>query len=92
MDDFLEGQHVSDDFRLQVQTNEPVETIGGLIGQNAWYFMRDEIILKSPELRSQLIQVFEKAADCKNLRAWLDFFIRQIVNNIYEGKALRQST
>ncbi len=91
VDDFLEAQHVSDDFRLQVQTNEPVETLGELIGQNAWYFIRDEVILKSPELRSQLIQIFDKAADCKNLRAWLDYFIRQIINRVYGEEVLHQS-
>lgn len=91
VDDFLEVEQTPDKFRLQVQTNEPVETIGALIGQNAWYFIRDEVLLKSPELRSQLIQVFDKAAECKNLRAWLDYFIRQIVNQIYGGEALRQS-
>lgn len=91
VDDFLEAQRVSDDFRLQVQTNEPVETLGELIGQNAWYFLRDEVILKSPELRSLLIQVFDKAPDCKNLRTWLDYFIRQIVNCIYGEEILRRS-
>lgn len=91
VDDFLEEQQAPDDFRLQVQTNEPVETIGELIGQNAWYFLRDEILLKSPALRSQVIQVFDKAADCKNLRTWLNYFIRQIINVIYGGEALRQT-
>ena len=76
---------------LQMQTNEPVETLGELIGQNAWYFVRDEVILKSPELRSQLIQIFDKAAECKNLRAWLDYFIRQIINRIYGEEVLHQS-
>ncbi len=91
VDDFLEAQRASDDFRLQVQTNEPVETLGELVGQNAWYFVRDEVILKSPELRSQFIQIFNKAADCKDLRAWLNYFIREIINVIYGGEVLRQS-
>ena len=91
VEDFLEEQQATEEFRLQVQTNEPVETIGELIGQNAWYFLRDEVILKSPELRAQLIEVFEKAADFKNLRTWLDYFIRRIVNHIYGEEALRQT-
>ena len=78
-------------FRLQVQTHEPAETLGELIGQNAWYFLRDEVILESPELRSLLLQIFDKAPDCKNLHTWLDYFIRQIVNCIYGEEVLRQS-
>jgi hypothetical protein len=91
VDDFLEEQQAPEAFRLQVRTSELAETIGELIGQKAWYFLRDEVILNSPELRLQLIEVFEKAADCKNLRAWLDYFIRRIVNHIYGGEALRQA-
>jgi hypothetical protein len=91
VDDFLEEQQAPEAFRLQVRTSEPAETIGELIGQKAWYFVRDEVILNSPELRSQLIEVFDKAADYKNLRAWLDYFIRRIVNHIYGGEALWQA-
>src|SRR5581483_10527469 len=89
VDDFLEEQQAKDGFRLQVQIKEPGETIGDVIGQNGWYFIRDEIMLRSPALRSRLIQIFDKAADCKNLRAWLDYFIWQIVNSIYGGEISR---
>jgi hypothetical protein len=90
VDDFLEEENFSDDFRLQVRTNEPKETVGGLIAVGSWNFLRDNVILGSPNLRSLLMHVFEKAADCKNLRTWTDYFIRESINLIYGGEALRQ--
>jgi len=92
VDDFLEEQHASEELQLQVRTNEPTETTGELIGQRSWYFLRDEIILKSPELRSQLMHVFTRAAGCKNMKVWLNYFLREVINLIYGGEALRQTT
>jgi len=89
VDDFLERQNVPDEICLLIRTNEARESIGELVDQKSWYFLRDEVILNSPELRFQLIQIFEKAADCKNLRVWFDYFVRQIVNRIY-GREVQQ--
>ena len=91
VDDFLEEQHAEDDFRLQVQTNEPVERVGELIGQRGLNFLHDGVIKNSPDLRSALMCIFEKAADCKNVQVWIDYFIRELINLIYGGEALRQS-
>jgi hypothetical protein len=90
VDDFLEEEHASDDFRLQVRTNEPVETIGELIAVRSWHFLRDDVILNSPQLRSLLMHIFEKATNCKNARAWTDYFIREVVNLLYGGEVLHQ--
>lgn len=91
VDEFLEEQQASDMFRLQVQTNEPSETIGELIGQRSTYFLRDDIIMGPLMLRSQLIRMFAKAADCKNAREWLDYLLREIINLIYGDQVLRQA-
>jgi len=91
VDDFLEEQHVPDDFRLQVQTNEPPETIGGLIGQRSWYFLRDDVLVNSSHLQSEFMEILVKAADCEHSKEWLNYFLRTIINLIYGGEALRQS-
>ncbi len=88
VDDFLEEQHVDNDFRLQVQMSEPEENIGTLVGQRSLYFLRDNIIMQSPTLRSYLLHVFSKAADCRNIHVWLDYFLREVINLIYGGKIL----
>ncbi len=90
VDDFLEEQQAPHDFRLQVQTNEPVETIGEMVGDKARYFVLDDVF-NSPGLLAQFMRIFEKAADSKNLRTWLNYFLREIINVIYGGEALRQS-
>lgn len=91
VDDFLEEKHVSSEYILKIRTKEINETIGDLTGQNAFYFLVDEVILKSPELRSRLIQGLDRAADCKDLRTWLDYSTRQIVNTVYGEEILRLS-
>ncbi len=91
VDDFLEEQHASDDFRLQVQTNKPLETIGGLIGQRSWYFLRDDVLVNSSHLQSKFMEILVKAADCKHPKEWLNYFLREIINLIYGEEALRQS-
>jgi hypothetical protein len=91
VDDFLEEQQAPDKFRLQVRTKEPVERVGDLIGKRPWFFLRDDILLGSATLRSQLQLLFEKAADCKNTKAWMEYNIRLLVNVIYGGQVLRQS-
>jgi NACHT domain len=91
VDDFLEAQKAPDDFRLQVRTNEPAEKVGDLIGKRAWFFIRDNILLGSPELQSQLQDFLAKSADSKNMRSWIDYGIRKIINATYGSQVLRQS-
>ena len=90
VDDFLEEQQAPHDFRLQVQTNEPTETIGAMIGDKARFFVIDDV-MKSPELLAQFMRILETAADSKNTRAWFNYFLREIINVIYGGEARRQS-
>src|SRR5205085_8729876 len=40
VDDFLDEQHAPEEFRLQVRTHEPIETVGELIGLKSWSFVR----------------------------------------------------
>ncbi len=91
VEDFLEEQDAPEEFRLQVRTHEPPETVGELIGLRSWFFLRDSVLLGSPQLRSLFIHLLEKAADCKNAHEWIEYFIRHAVNVIYGGEALRES-
>jgi len=91
VDDFLEEQQAPEEFRLQVRTNEPIETVGELIGIRSWNFFRDDVIVGSPTLRAQLIRVLARAAECKNARAWIDYAIREVINLVYGAEALRQA-
>lgn len=92
VEDFLEEQDVPEEFRLQVRTNEPDETVGALIGLRTWFFLRDSVLVGSPQLRSLFIHLLEKAADCKNVHEWIEYFIRHAINVIYGGEAFREST
>jgi hypothetical protein len=84
-------QQALKDLRLQLSTNQPVESIGDLLGKRGWYFLRDRILLgSSTGLRSQLMGLFEKAADSRNTKAWMDYNIRLLINLIYGGQVLRQ--
>jgi hypothetical protein len=74
-------QQALKDLRLQVSTNQPVESVGDLIGKRGWYFLRDHILLgSSKDLRSQLMGLLEKAADSKNTKAWWDYNIRLLID------------
>lgn len=88
VDEFLEEQGADNDFRVQVQEHEPGENIAGLIGQKSLYFLRDEIIMQSPTLRSHMLYLLTKAADCRNIRIWLDYFLREAINLLYGGEIL----
>jgi hypothetical protein len=90
VDDFLEEQQAPHDFRLQVQTNEPVETMGVLVGDKARFFVLDDV-MNSPNLLAQFMRILETAAEYKNARSWFDYFLREVINLIYGGEALRQS-
>ena len=89
VDNFLEEQKAPEEIRLQVRTNEPVERVGDLIGKRSWFFLRDDIMLGSVELRSQLQAILEKAADSKDVKAWMNYNIRFLVNVIYGEQVLR---
>lgn len=91
VDDFLEEQQASEEFRLQVRTNEPIETVGELIGIRSWLFFRDDVIVGSPALRDRLIRALAKAADYDNPRAWVDYAFREVINLIYGSEVLRQA-
>jgi hypothetical protein len=88
VDEFLEEQGADNDFREQVQRHEPEETIAALIGQKSLYFLRDDIIMQSPKLRSRLMSQLAKAADSRNIRVWLDDFLRELINVMYGGEIL----
>jgi len=88
VDDFLEEQDADNDFRAQVQIHEPEEDIATLIGQRSLYFLRDDIIMQSPTLRSRMLYLLAKAADCRNIRVWLDYFLRELINLLYGGEIL----
>jgi hypothetical protein len=91
VDDFLEEHQAPEEFRLQVRTNEPIETVGELIGLRSWSFFRDDVIVSSSTLRAKLICVLEKAADCKSAREWMDYAIREVINLAYGAEVLRQA-
>lgn len=59
-----------------------LEKVGDLIGMRAWYFVRDSVPLGPAEGRAQLIECFEKAAEYKDTRAWVNYVIRHLVNLI----------
>lgn len=88
VDEFLEEQGADNNFREQVQRHEPEETIAALIGQKSLYFLRDDIIMQSPKLRSRLLSQLAKAADSRNIRIWLDDFLRELINVMYGGEIL----
>ncbi len=90
VEDFLEEQQASEEFRLQVRTHEPIEKVGDLIAKRPWYFVRYHVLRGSLELRSRLIDIFGKAADYKDTQAWGNYVIR-LVNLIYGGQVLRLS-
>jgi hypothetical protein len=90
VDSFLEEQQVAEDVRLQIQTSEPVETIGQLIGLRAFRFLRDDVIIGSPDLRSRVVRIFEQSIACKDTREWMSYLIREAVNIVYGSEALPQ--
>ena len=89
VDDFLEEQQAPHDFRLQVQTNEPAETIGAMVGDKARFFVIDDVLMDSPILLAQFMRILETAAEYKNARTWFDYFFREVINLIYGGEALQ---
>jgi hypothetical protein len=88
VDDFLQEQNAREEIVLHVRTHPPVETIGEMIGTRSYNFVM-EIIEDYPGLRSQLIEVLAKAADCNDARAWITYVLRQVLNWIYGDEALR---
>lgn len=89
VDDFLQEQQFSDTRRLKIVTGEPTETIGELIGARSWLFVIDGILFGSQPLRTLYSQVLAQASVCTNERTWLNNMIREIVNVVYGGQALR---
>lgn len=90
VDDFLDQQRISDDYRTQVRVQEPQETIGELIGTRSWGFFRDNVILGSADLRKRLIAVLVMAAYCSNAREWINYAIREVVNLVYGSEVIPQ--
>lgn len=89
VDDFLEEQRVDKDTRSQIQRRESEENAGALIGQRSLYFLRDYIIIQSTPLKSYLLHVLDKAVDYTDIRVWLNYFLREVINVIYGGEILR---
>jgi hypothetical protein len=88
VDDFLEEQKARQEIVLYVRTHLPVETIGEMIGTRSYNFIM-EMIEDYPDLRHQVIEVLAKAADCKDARTWITYVLRQVLNWVYGGEALR---
>jgi hypothetical protein len=83
VEDFLEEHQASAELRLYVSTNEPVESIGSLLGgARALGFLVDSVV-DSPPLRTIIMDVFDRAAAAKDLRAWLNYSFREVVNLVY---------
>jgi type II secretory pathway predicted ATPase ExeA len=90
VDDFLEEQQAPEAFRLQVRTNAPNESIGALIGMRAWVFLRS-VVANSDTIRPRIMRIFDRAAACKDLREWVNYFLREVVNMAYGAEVLRQT-
>lgn len=89
VDNFLEIHNIPSEFRIAIQTNEPVETIGEVIGYRSWNFIRDEMIGgDSSIMRGLLVDVLEKAADCKNMKEWVYYVINKLINTICDSEVL----
>jgi hypothetical protein len=88
VEDFLEEQHSSPEFRLAVRVKEPQETMGALIGQRSYFLMLD-LLSQSLVLRSRIIQILAQVTECKDEREWLTYAIRETINFIYGDEALR---
>lgn len=90
VDDFMEEQNISEEMQLQVRTREPVETVAEVIGGTRMIdFVIDQAI-NNPSLRDEIIKVFSKAADADKANIWFEYTLREIINLIYGGEALRQ--
>jgi hypothetical protein len=83
VDRFLEEQNAPEAMRNEISRIEPVETIGDLVGMQAWFYLRDDMILYSPAQRQWIMRIFLQAVECRNVREWLDYFLREIINTIY---------
>ncbi|HEY7413638.1 MAG TPA: hypothetical protein VH593_00475, partial [Ktedonobacteraceae bacterium] len=78
------------EFRLQVITSESPEKVGDLLGLRLFRVAFSLLVADQPVLRDRLIGLFARAADCKNLRGLIDYLLREVINVIYQGEALRQ--
>jgi hypothetical protein len=65
-----------------VQANEPSESIGELIGGGAIDILFT-LLEQSPAMRARIITAFAQAADCRDLRAWLVYLLREVLGIIY---------
>jgi hypothetical protein len=88
---FLEGQTIPEKARLYIRTQAPAETIGQLIGTRTYELVID-VVCQSPALRRQIIGVLAQAPRSKNTRDWLMRVLREVVNRIYGGEALRPAS
>jgi hypothetical protein len=91
VDDFLDEQNASADMRVSVQTKQPVETVGMMIGVRSWFFLRDGVILGPPALRGLFGDILASMVDYSDPKRWLDYVVREVVNLVYGGTALRRS-
>ncbi len=91
VDDFLEEHQAPQDFRLAVRTNEPAETMGDLIGDKSWNYISTELIAGPQVMRDHLIGVLDSALRCKNMRQWVDYIVREVVNVVYGEEVLHHT-
>jgi hypothetical protein len=91
VEDFLEELQLPTEMGLAVRTNEPVETVGSLIGLGPWDFIVDQAILGSTTLRMHLMSILGSAADFGDLKIWLEHVFREVLNLIYGKEVLPQS-
>jgi len=91
VEEFLEAHHGAPVVRLAVRTGESDETIGTIIGIRFWRFLVDEIFSGTSPLLGPVMEIMAAAPRCKDVRAWLDLVIRELVNHVYGGEALRSA-
>jgi hypothetical protein len=90
IDYFLEGSQVPEYVRVQAKLREPNDSLGQLISIRVWWFLRDEVITSSPQLRTHLIEIMSNLVEHKELTTWIDYFIRKVVNLIYGKTILKE--
>jgi hypothetical protein len=86
VDDFIEANDVDDEFKAAVRTRVSSENIGDLVGLRFTIFWAEAMIINgTPETWQKIIWLFEQAAECRTLEAWIVKWFKMIINEIYGG-------
>jgi hypothetical protein len=80
---FMEEHGASEEIRLFVRTQEPVEKAGALIGGTQIVRFLFEAINSSPDLRNRIMRILSQATETKSLEEWLRYGLREILNMVY---------